>query len=195
MTCLQRARNTTELRGDSKVEKSVNKSNKLLKSATEGKRITAENCRPAILYRQPNNISYTEIGELSAGRSCKKSKKESFSGFGSAMKPVRGRQHHPGLGHNFPGIYFCRQHARMLRSRVPCYTKDLCFRKSCCEKLLEKGAAFLGSGYSGKPVVGVASNLLGERLSNYQLGGIDGTNWPQDLHQFPKDRLPVGIQV
>ncbi len=93
------------------------------------------------------------------------------------------------------GKHLRREHPRILRSCVARRADDSGLAESYCTELVEKGAAFFGPRYSGKPIVLVVANFNRKRLLQDEFGNECCATGAQHSRKLPEDRLPLGVQV
>lgn len=83
----------------------------------------------------------------------------------------------------------------MFRSGVPRGPKESGFSKSSSPKLVEEGAAFLGSRDSRKPILLGQPSSRRERLLGDKFSRVNAAPEANDAGEFQKDRLPLRVEV
>ncbi len=76
-------------------------------------------------------------------------------------------------GHLSSSVHLRREYIRILRPGIATRSQNDGLAETDCSKLFQEGAALLGPGDSGKPVVFAGLYFRRERLGQYELGRVD----------------------
>lgn len=87
------------------------------------------------------------------------------------------------------------QHVWIFRPGIADRSPNDRFRKSNLSKLIEEGPAFLGTGYSSKPICLTLPHLWGKRAAQYKFGRVDRPILPDDSRELLENGVPCRIQV